>query len=159
MPALLTTTSRRPCSARQAATSTPASRSRVRSPTWPLANTPSRRSSATRSCTRSVVAATTTAAPSRPSIRAVAKPMPLGLPAPVTSTTRPVWSKGAASEPDARSAATRSARLGGEEGQHGPDDGHDDDERVEPVHDAPVPGKDVGHVLDAEIALDQRLHE
>src|SRR6478736_3344821 len=164
MPALLTTTSRRPCSARQAATSAPASGSRVRSPTWPLAVTPSRRSSATRSCTRSVVAATTTAAPRRPSIRAVAKPMPLALPAPVTSTTRPVWSKGVASEPDARSAATRSAttrsaRLGGEERQHGPDDGGHDDDRVEPVHDSAVTGKYVGHVLDAEVPLDERLHE
>src|SRR6478672_4616496 len=158
MPALLTTTSRRPCSARQAATSPPASSSRVRSPTWPLAVTPSRRSSPTRSCTRSVVAASTTAAPSRPSRRAVAKPMPLVLPAPVTIATRPVWSKGAVRAP-ARATATGSARLGGEQRQHGPDDGRDDDERVETVHDPAVAGQDVGHVLDPEVALDERLHE
>ena len=38
-----------------------------------------------------------------------------------------------------------------------PGDGRDDDERVEAVHQAAVPGQQRAHVLDAEVALDGRL--
>src|SRR6476661_8928855 len=133
MPALLTTTSRRPWHRTQPSTRASATDSSVRSPTWPLAVTPSRCSSATRSCTRSVVAATTTVAPRRPSSRAVARPMPSGLPAPVTRATRPACPKG---EDDS------SDRFGGQQGQHRPDDGRHDDERVEPLHQVADRGGD-----------------
>ena len=52
------------------------------------ASTPPASSSSRRSWIRSLVDVTATAAPSRPSARAHAAPMPVGLPAPVTSATR-----------------------------------------------------------------------
>ena len=50
---------------------------------------PAARSSRTRSSIRAVVAVTTTWAPMPPSIPAVAKPIPEGLPAPVISAILP----------------------------------------------------------------------
>ncbi len=55
----------------------------------PAASKPALRSSLTRSSIRALVALTITAEPSSASSLAVAKPMPSGLPAPVTTETRP----------------------------------------------------------------------
>ena len=88
IPALLTRMSSRPPCARAPPRRPSRRPAAVRSPTWPLAAMPSRSSSATRSWIRSVVEAIATWAPPRPSIRAVAKPIPCGLPAPVTRATR-----------------------------------------------------------------------
>ena len=55
----------------------------------PAASKPALRSSLTLSWIRAVVALIITAAPSSASSLAVAKPMPSGPPAPVTTATRP----------------------------------------------------------------------
>lgn len=62
---------------------------RVRSVANPAASKPALHSSLALSSIRAVVAVIITAAPSSASILAAAKPMPSGLPAPVTTTTRP----------------------------------------------------------------------
>src|SRR5216683_532635 len=88
MPALLTRMSSRPHCSSAADTSLDAARASVRSPAIPAASKPAVRSSVTLSWIRAVVAAIITAAPSSASRLAVAKPMPSGLPAPVTTATR-----------------------------------------------------------------------
>ncbi len=89
MPALLTTMSSRPQRPSAADTTADAAPGSVRSPAAPAASKPPPRSSLTRSWTREVVAPIITAAPSSASSLAAAKPMPSGLPAPVTTATRP----------------------------------------------------------------------
>src|SRR5579875_1430010 len=92
MPALFTTMSARCQRSSAACTSAAASRSVVRSPGTPTASIPPARNSAARSCARSVVAPSAIAAPRPPSSRQAAKPMPSGLPAPVTIATLPLRS-------------------------------------------------------------------
>ncbi len=94
MPALLTTMSSRPHCSSAAGTSPDAAPASVRSAAIPAASKPALRSSLTRSWIRAVVALIITAAPSSASSLAVAKPMPSGLPAPVTTATRPDRSNG-----------------------------------------------------------------
>src|SRR6266702_2635890 len=95
MPALLTTMSSRPHCPSAADTRFCAAPGSVRSPVTPATSNPARRSSLTLSWTRAVVAPIITAAPSSASSRAVAKPIPSGLPAPVTTATRPARSNAA----------------------------------------------------------------
>ncbi len=83
-PALLTITSTGPSCSAIASASAPTSASTVRSATKPV--TPS---SPARSWIRRVVDTMATSAPSATSRRAVAYPMPSGLPAPVTRATLP----------------------------------------------------------------------
>ena len=75
-------------------------------PDAPEVTCPASRSSATRSCTRSVVAQTTTEAPQAMNNLAQAIPIPLSDPAPVTTAVRPSRSKAAG-----RVAVTVSRRL------------------------------------------------
>jgi hypothetical protein len=89
IPALFTRTSIRSKRASTPATTARACAAAVRSATNPAESIPSPPSSLARSWIRSVVEARATLAPPRPSARAVANPIPLGLPAPVTSATRP----------------------------------------------------------------------
>ena len=89
IPALLTRMSSRPQRSTAADTSPAAVSSAVRSPLKPAASKPASRSSAARSSIRAVVELMSTAAPSSASSLAAAKPMPCGLPAPVTMATRP----------------------------------------------------------------------
>src|SRR5262245_11367399 len=83
-PALLTRTCTSPSGSPIASASAPTSASTVRSATNPTAP-----SSAARSWIRFVVDTIATVAPSERSRAAIAKPIPSGLPAPVTSATRP----------------------------------------------------------------------
>ncbi len=94
IPALLTRMSSGPSADCASATARTAASGSVRSATTAADVTPARVRSAARSALRGVVAPTATAAPSAPSRRAAAKPMPSGAPAPVTSATRPARSNG-----------------------------------------------------------------
>ena len=92
IPALFTRMSIRPNRSSTAPTIAPACSRSVRSAMNEAASTPPAASSSRRSWIRSLVDVTATAAPSRPSARAHAAPMPVGLPAPVTNATRPATS-------------------------------------------------------------------
>src|SRR5436190_17593861 len=87
MPALLTRTSTRPKASTTASTISRTCLRSVRSAANPAARVPVSCSSAARSWIRSVVEQIATAAPSRPRIFAVANPIPVGEPAPVTRAT------------------------------------------------------------------------
>ena len=120
IPALLTRMSSRPCAARTSSTSAAAAPGTVRSPTWPDTTTPaSVASSRTRSWIRAVVEAMASAAPPPARIRAVAKPIPCGPPAPVTSATRPAKRPSATRRPSA--AVAVAGRMGPPPGPGGAD--------------------------------------